>query len=364
MSDMLRRRDLVAQVGDSLATTFAARNVLLTDSGTSALVLALRALVGPDGIVAMPAYACVDLVAAARCADVRVRFFDLDPNTLSPDMDSLQRIIDSGVSAIVVAHLYGFPADMPAVMSAARVAGIPVIEDAAQHACATIAGRRAGSFGDLAVLSFGRGKGTTSGRGGALLTSRNAELPGAVPNELEPGHSGFTDLTLAWASWMLGRPSIYGIPAAIPALHLGETVYHEAGEPAAMSHGAVALLDRTLRGMDNAARVRRENAAILASGASQSRHVKAIEAIDGATSGYLRFPVLLRGELRDDPKLGIAHGYPTALPDETPTQPILVQSSDPLHGARELARRLVTLPTHHMVASAELAQLSNWLRDE
>jgi hypothetical protein len=33
---------------------------------------------------------------------------------------------------------------------------------------------------------------------------------------------------------MLGRPSIYGIPASIPALHLGETVYHEAGEPRGM----------------------------------------------------------------------------------------------------------------------------------
>ena len=42
-------------------------------------------------------------------------------------------------------------------------------EDAAQEAGATLHGRRLGSFGDLSVLSFGRGKGVTGGGGGALL---------------------------------------------------------------------------------------------------------------------------------------------------------------------------------------------------
>ncbi len=173
--DAIAGRDLRASVRASLAGIFEAENVLLTDSGTSALVLALQMFARPLAPIAMPAYACVDLIAAARRANVRVRFFDVDPQTLSPDMDSLQRVLEEGVSAVVVAHLYGFPADMPAVVKVAHDAGVPVIEDAAQHASATIAGRPAGSFGDVTVLSFGRGKGTTSGRGGALTRRRTSD---------------------------------------------------------------------------------------------------------------------------------------------------------------------------------------------
>ena len=357
--DAIAGRDLRASVRTSLARTFEAQNVLLTDSGTSALVLALRMFAKPLAPVAMPAYACVDLIAAARRANIRVRFFDVDPQTLSPDMDSLRRVMAEGVSAVVVAHLYGFPADMPAVMKAAHDVGVPVIEDAAQHASATISGRPAGSFGDVTVLSFGRGKGTTSGRGGALLTGDNSIAPAEPP--CSPGMGA---LAIAAASWLLGRPSIYGIPASIPALHLGETVYHEATEPAGMARSAAALLDRTLLGVDDAAAARRANAVVLRDAAGQSRHVKAVRAVDDTVSGFLRFPILLRSDRPDAPSLGIARGYPNPLSAEPEIQENMITSNEPLHGARELARRLVTLPTHHMVTASDLAALTRWMQQQ
>ena len=362
LSDTVTGRARDEEVRGMLAVEFDANDVVLTDSGTSALVLALRLLAKPAVPVAMPAYACVDLISAARRADVRVRFFDIDPQTLSPDIDSLRRVLADGVSAVVVAHLYGFPADMIAVTEAAREAGVPVIEDAAQHACATIGGKPAGSFGDLTVLSFGRGKGTTSGRGGALLRSRSAadSIP-PLTHDLA-SNTGMTDLALAAASWMLGRPSIYGIPASIPALHLGETVYHEAGEPRHMSRAASALLARTLGGMHRAAAARRANALILRDASDQSRQVATVRAIEGGESGYLRFPVLMRGEVRDDPTLGIVRGYPKPLSAEPESAECTVPSSEPLHGAHELADRLVTLPTHHMVTPDDIARMSHWLR--
>jgi len=355
--DAIAGRDLRASVRASLARTFEAENVVLTDSGTSALVLALRMFAKPLAPVAMPAYACVDLIAAAQRANVCVRFFDVDPQTLSPDMDSLRRVMAEGVSVVVVAHLYGFPADMPAVMKAAHDAGVPVIEDAAQHASATISARPAGSFGDVTVLSFGRGKGTTSGRGGALLTRGDSVAPAEPP--CSPGAG---PLAIATASWLLGRPSIYGVPASMPALHLGETVYHEATEPAGMARSAAALLDRTLLGVDKAAAGRRANAVVLRDAADQSRHVKAVRAVDGTVSGFLRFPILLHSDGADAPSLGIARGYPNALSFEPEIQDSMITSNEPLHGARELARRLVTLPTHDMVSTDDLAHLCRWLR--
>jgi perosamine synthetase len=336
--------------------------VLLTDSGTSALVLALRMFAKAGAPVAMPAYACVDLIAAARRADVRVRLFDVDPHTLSPDMDSLQRVLAEGVSAVVIAHLYGFPADMPSVMKMARAAGVPVIEDAAQHAGATVAEDPVGSFGDVTVLSFGRGKGTTAGSGGALLRRSTVADRGNFPSSSLPNTPSTGVLAITTATWILGRPSIYGIPASIPSLHLGETVYHDAGEPRGMSRAAVTLLDRTLRGMRRAARARQANASILRDAADQSRNIDTVRAIETGESGYLRFPVLLRDDPRDNVALGIARGYPNPLSLEPQIQPCLIASHEPLHGAHELARRLVTLPTHHMVTTFDLERLSEWLR--
>ncbi len=363
MLDAVARRDRDEQVRSRIAAEFDARDVILTDSGTSALVLALRGIARGGRPVAMPAYACVDLIAAARRADVKIRLFDLDPHTLSPDMDSLKRVVSEGVSAIVIAHLYGFPADMTTIMKLARDAGVPVREDAAQHAGATISGRPAGSFGDVTVLSFGRGKGTTSGRGGALL---RRELSGVAtdlaPSSLRRSASLGAGITSA-ATWVLGRPSIYGIPASIPSLHLGETVYHEAGEPEEMSLFAVALLDRTLPGMRDAAAARRANALVLRDAANQSRQLESVRAVETGESGYLRFPVLLRSEPRSAEALGIARGYPRPLSHEAEIQPCLVASAEPLHGAHELARRLVTLPTHHMVTHRDLGELACWLRE-
>ena len=359
----IARRDASDRVRNALASEFNATQVTLTDSGTSALVLALRMFAKPGAPVAMPAYVCVDLIAAARRAGVRVRLFDVDPHTLSPDMDSLQRVLAAGVSAVVIAHLYGFPADMPGVLQLARAAGVPVIEDAAQHAGATIAGASAGSFGDVTVLSFGRGKGTTSGSGGALLAGRTLDAGGNFPGHSLQHMSSAGVLVTTTATWILGRPSIYSIPASIPSLHLGETVYHEAGEPRSMSRAAVTLLDRTLPGMRRTARARQANALILRDAADQSRNLDTVRAIETGESGYLRFPVLLRDDPRDNGALGIARGYPRPLSLEPQMQPCLIESPEPLHGAHELARRLVTLPTHHMVTTRDLAELSSWLRE-
>jgi perosamine synthetase len=358
----LARRDASGRVRNALAAEFDATRVLLTDSGTSALVLALRMFAKVGATVAMPAYACVDLIAAARRANVRIRLFDVDPHTLSPDMDSLQRVLGEGVSAIVIAHLYGFPADMPSVMKIARTAGVPVIEDAAQHAGATIEEEHAGSFGDVTVLSFGRGKGTTAGSGGALLGKRTRAAGADFPSPQLPHTSGTGVLATTAATWILGRPSIYSIPASIPSLHLGETVYHEACEPRRMSRAAAAILDRTLPGMRRAARARQANALILRDAADQSRNLDTVRAIETGESGYLRFPVLIRDDSRDDDALGIARGYPNPLSLEPQMQPCLIASQEPLHGAHELARRLVTLPTHHMVTTFDLERLSAWLR--
>ena len=148
-----------ASVDSELRRQFAASECVLTDSGTSALVLALRMLLPKNGVVALPGYGCVDITSAVQYAGVKARLYDIDPRTLSPDLDSLQRAIQRGVDAVLVAHYYGYPADMAGVRALTSRAGIPVLEDAAQAASGSLDGQPLGSLGDVSILSFGRGKG-------------------------------------------------------------------------------------------------------------------------------------------------------------------------------------------------------------
>jgi perosamine synthetase len=338
---------------------------VLVDSGTSALAMALRVTTPVGGVVALPAYACVDIGAAAIYARVRVRLYDVDPVTLSADLDSVSRVLGAGADTIVVSHLFGYPADVPAVAALAREHGAAVIEDAAQGAWGSLRGTRLGAFGPLAVLSFGRGKGMTGGGGGALLaTGERAPdaLTGARERVGAPA-SSLRTLALTTAQWALGRPALYALPSAIPSLHLGETIYHPAHDPRSITAASASLVRAALLRADADLAVRRRNAGILGLTARSSSDIHAIQPIEGAEPGYLRFPVRLaesRTKNRDQPALGVMHGYPDTLADLRELRPSVV-GDERLSGARELQRSIVTLPTHSMLSERDLMKLCSWM---
>ena len=351
-----------------LIREFAAERVVLTDSGTSALVLALRTVLPRESTVALPAYACPDLIAAARCAGARVRLYDVDVSTLSPDLDSVRGVIDRGVDAIVVVHLFGYPADVSSVQELATKAGVVVLEDAAQAAGGTLHGRRLGTLGDVSILSFGRGKGLCAGGGGALLvraTERSAQ--NAVPDASEidadgalPAGRGWVGLAATAMQWALGRPSLYALPALLPFLHLGEMIYRDADEPSGISTASRSLIESALalEGADVA--VRRANAIALED-AAKGAGVDTIRPIDGARPGHLRYPIR-NVEGRDfDSRIGIVRPYPRTLMEEPHLQRVLAPGEPPTPGAHELARTLVALPTHRFVSVSDLAALTNWI---
>ena len=383
----IRGRDLArATIGTAIGTEsalgrltallrqmFAAEEVGLTDSGTSALVVALRSVVPRGGTVALPAYGCVDLVAAAVRSEVGVRLYDIEPATLGPDLDSLGRAVERGVDAVVVAHLYGYAVDMAAVRGVLFAAGVPVIEDAAQHAGARIAGRRAGSDGPVVVLSFARGKGTTGGRGGAVFAAPGAPIPIAkaidqwgvgASDGLSP--RGWGDLARAAAQWAFGRPGVYAVPASIPALGLGETVYRPAGEPGHLSRSAALMVERTLARIDRD-RVRRAGRADWYVDRLRGvAGVQLVHPVSEAEPGYLRFPILVPASGASSrapaPHLGVVWSYPRPLRDEPAIAAVLKSGEPQTPGAREVCERLFTLPTHTAVSDAVAERVVEWVK--
>ncbi len=356
-------RDIVEA---ALLRRYDANEVLLTQSGTAALIVALRAFAGRGGVVALPGYGCIDITAAAVRAGVRVRLYDLDPATLSPDLDSVKRVIQRGVDAIVVAHLYGYPADVAGVQELASRAGIRVIEDAAQSAGGTLCGTRLGALADVSILSFGRGKGTTAGSGGALVLRNRADSESIRQNglELRPGSRGGRELTALAAQWILARPLLYRIPAAIPALKLGEMVYHPAEEPSGMSVAAAAMLPAALAMEDAVVKARRARAINILSSVGEGRRLIPVRAVAGGESGYLRLPLLDRtGDVRPRESLGAIRGYPMTLDQHEQLRPILLSSETSGAGSVMLRDRLFTVPTHSRVRDVDVARLVGWIAE-
>ncbi|HEX6909387.1 MAG TPA: DegT/DnrJ/EryC1/StrS family aminotransferase, partial [Longimicrobium sp.] len=234
------------RVHDLVQRDWGAGDVLLTSSGTAALVLALRAAAAPrpGAPVALPAYGCYDLATAVDGANLPVVLYDIDPSTLAPDARSLERALSAGPCALVVAHLYGIPVDVAALAPLAARAGAMLLEDAAQGAGAAVGGHPAGALASVSVLSFGRGKGRTGGAGGALLAHDPAGQTALRHARLRIGEreAGWRDLAAAAAQWVLARPSLYALPAALPFLRLGETVYHPPSPPRRLSRAAAGVL--------------------------------------------------------------------------------------------------------------------------
>ena len=348
----------LADLTSALRARFAAHAAVLTDSGTSALVLALRIAAGRGGTVAFPAYGCVDLAAAARFAGVSVRLYDLDPATLSPDLDSVDAVLERGVDAIVVTHLYGYPADVPGVASLAARAGVAVIEDAAQGAAGSLLGTTLGAFGPLSVLSFGRGKGLTGGGGGALMAIGDAAAARLAGSRVDGVPRGLGELAAAGAQWALGRPAVYGLPSAMPWLRLGEMVYHPAHEPRSLAASAASMVLPALRDADRAAARRRTRAnAILASAPAGG----IITSIAGGESGMLRLPLRLTPNGAPPARLGVVAGYPRTLFEQPELRPALRAEETDHPGARTLRALLHTVPVHDFVTARDLESIKNWL---
>jgi dTDP-4-amino-4,6-dideoxygalactose transaminase len=355
-------RRVNATLAETLQRDFHASTGVLTDSGTSALVLALRLLMPRGGIVGLPGYGCVDITSAVQFAGVRARLYDVDPTTLSPDLDSVAALLKRGVDAILVAHYYGYPADVPAVRALAAQWGVPILEDAAQAAGGSLEGARLGSLGDVSILSFGRGKGLFGGRGGALLIRSGLWSAGLDEQFLSATRLGFVEWCSAAAQWGLGRPRLYGIPASIPRLRLGEMVYHPAHEPRALSFAAASLVLTALRNEPRELRSRRHTANRLCSLSRNADGLSDVKPVGGACAGYLRFAVLDRSKSRTSAsRLGVMRGYPRTLQEQPELVPRLIPGEPPTPGAALLRDALFTLPTHAFVSAQDLVALGDWM---
>jgi dTDP-4-amino-4,6-dideoxygalactose transaminase len=145
-------------------------------TGTDAIAIALRCLgIGPgDEVITTPISAAYSALAIMM-AGARPVFADIDPQRLTIDPAAIEAAVTSRTRAILPVHLYGQPADMPAIMAIAERHNLAVVEDCCQAHLATCGGRRVGSFGVAAAYSFYPTKNLGAlGDGGAITFNDRA----------------------------------------------------------------------------------------------------------------------------------------------------------------------------------------------
>ncbi len=149
-------------------------------SGTAALHLALLELgVGPGDDVVVSSFTFAASANAICYVGAQPVFVDSDGSTwnLSPDLlaeelEAREREGRPRPAAVIAVDLYGQCADYDRLVPLCADRGIALVEDAAEAIGATSAGRPAGSFGEVGVLSFNGNKLITSGGGGMLVCDR------------------------------------------------------------------------------------------------------------------------------------------------------------------------------------------------
>ena len=162
----------VTALENEIAAECGARHGLGVNSGTDALLLALRALgVGPGDEVITTPFTFVATVEVICLLGATPVFADIDPHTFNLDPDKTAAKITPKTKAIMPVHLFGQLADMTRLTQLARDHGLPLVGDAAQAIGATHHGKPIGAWSDLTTLSFFPTKNLGAcGDGGMVLT--------------------------------------------------------------------------------------------------------------------------------------------------------------------------------------------------
>jgi len=278
------------------------------------------------------------------------------------DPDCLASLPLERAAAIVVANLFGVPEPVRALRERLAGAGVALIDDAAQSLGARTQDGPIGARGDLGILSFGRGKPLGALGGGAIVWPAEPELSSPPPR---PRRAKALAKALAYDAAL--QPAVFGLLAAIPALHIGETPFEPDFARGAIDGASLCLAAVAARDLEEQARERARRADALAADIEAASAFRSLRADPGDIAVYPRLAVVAPSAqardralaaLRD---LGASGMYPSSLDGVPALRPHLA-GEPACETARELAARLLTLPTHREITGAHRARLLEVVR--
>ena len=165
---------------ESFAAFLGVKYCLLTNSGSSANLLAVSALTSP--LLKSRQLKPGDEVITAACGfpttlnpilqnNLVPVFIDVEIGTYNIQVEKIEKAITKRTKAIFIAHTLGNPANLEKIMRVAKKHGLWLCEDNCDSLGSTYKGRYTGTFGNIATFSFYPAHHITMGEGGAVVTS-------------------------------------------------------------------------------------------------------------------------------------------------------------------------------------------------
>ena len=181
-----RERELVLEVLDSRqlslgpmlarferdwAERIGVRHAVACSSGTAGLHMCLHATgVGPGDEVITSSFSFVASANAVLFTGADVVFAEVDPQTFNMDPAAVEAAITPRTKALVIVDIFGYPAEIPALIDIADRHGLAIVEDACQTIDGDYDGKKLGTWGHPAVYGFYANKQLTTAEGGVILT--------------------------------------------------------------------------------------------------------------------------------------------------------------------------------------------------
>ncbi len=163
----------VAEFEQRFARLCGVRYAVGLNSGTDALILALRALgIGVGDEVITVANSFISSTSCIICVGAKPVFVDVREDYLI-NSDLIEKAITSRTKAILPVHWTGRPADMNSILAIAKKHKLAVIEDCAQAVSAEYNGQKVGRFGDTGCFSLHPLKTLNACGDGGILTTNN-----------------------------------------------------------------------------------------------------------------------------------------------------------------------------------------------
>lgn len=362
-----------ARFEQDLREYLGAEHVVVTSSCTMALELVTRylALSAGDTVVASP-LTYQSTTASPLDHGCRIRWCDVDPDTLSMSPEHLAQLLDEedGVRAVYLTHYGGDAARIAEIRELADAHGAVVVEDCAHALGTTVDGRAAGTWGDFGCFSFHSLKNmSTLGTGGAIATAsaEAAEMLRSLRHmntyaELEPAGEVFGPDSLA-------RPLPVGEGHEGRAFSHSCTRVLRGGVNATMSDVAAAVGRIQLRRLPEFLAVRQAVADRLDAGLRDLPGIQVLPARAGVRHAHHLYTFLAAPELRDKVLWSLHEGgveivqrfFPVhLLPEYRLTGGRLGQC--PV-AERTWFSRLVNLPIHPWLSGADIDLLVSLVED-
>ncbi len=357
LAGLFSGNDYIQRLKDEIREYFGVKHVFLLSSGKAAFTVilnALKSLTPGRKHVLIPAYTCFSVPSAIVKAGLEVSLCDIDLCTFDFDYSLLEKSVDEDTLCVVPDHLFGIPSDMDRINSLCRDKGIFVIEDAAQAMGGAYNGRKLGTIGDAGFFSLGRGKNVTCGSGGIIVTNSGI-IAGAIEKEFSCLENpciteNIREFLMAAALGLFIHPSLYRLPAGLPFLKLGETVFYRDFPVKRFSGMKAGLLKGWQKRLDETNNIRREHTAYFC-----ERLRSGLRLSNGSSIPCLRLPVMLDEAGTKErifsrsvrAGLGISRMYPTAINEIQEIREQFEGMAFP--SAKKVVERLLTIPTHQFL---------------